>query len=70
MVPKLIDSLTLVFPDGCADSSFLGLAGPQVTRQKVVSLSSKELDFFNPRSQLNSTVVTYCSMQLKIGEDR
>ena len=32
--------------------------------------SSRELDFFNPRSQLDSTVVTYLSMQLKNGEDR
>ena len=29
--------------------------------------SSKELGFFNPRSQLDSTVVTYCPMQLKNG---
>ena len=29
--------------------------------------SSKELGFLNPRSQLNSTVVTYWPMQLKMG---
>ena len=32
--------------------------------------SSKELGFFNPRSQLDSTIVTYWPMQLKNGEDR
>ena len=32
--------------------------------------SSKELGFFNPRSQLNSTIVTYWPMQLKNEEDR
>ena len=32
--------------------------------------SSKEMGFFNPRSQLDSTIVTYCPMQLKNGEDR
>ena len=32
-----------------------------------MSGSSKELGFFNPRSQLDSTVVTYCPMQLKNG---
>ena len=32
--------------------------------------SSKELGFLNPRSQLNSTVVTYWPMQLKNREDR
>ena len=35
--------------------------------QKV---SSKEMGFYNPRSQLDSTPMTYCPMQLKNGEDR
>ena len=32
--------------------------------------SSREMGFFNLRSQLDSTIVTYCPMQLKNGEDR
>ena len=32
--------------------------------------SSKEIGFFNPRSQLDSIVVTYWPMQLKNGGDR
>ena len=32
----------------------------------LVPESSKELGFFNPRSQLDSTVVTYWPMQLKM----
>ena len=36
----------------------------------IVMTSSKELGFFNPRSQLESTVMTYCPVQFKNGEDR
>ena len=32
--------------------------------------SSKEMGFYNPRSHLDSTVVTYWPMQLKNREDR
>ena len=37
---------------------------------KLKDESSKEMGFFNPRSQLDSTIVTYLPMQLKNGEDR
>ena len=33
----------------------------------ALHLSSKEMGFYNPRSHLDSTVVTYCPMQLKNG---
>ena len=33
----------------------------------VLHLSSKEMGFYNPRSHLDSTVVTYWPMQLKMG---
>ena len=44
--------------------------GRKKLRQTMLTPSSKELGFFNPRSQLDSTVVMYWPMQLKNGEDR
>ena len=45
------------------DTKLLGVITDEKQKWKE-QLSSKELGFFNPRSQLNSTVVTYWPMQL------
>ena len=45
-------------------------AAEQGEMERKINISSKEMGFLNPISQLDSTVVTYCPMQLKNGEDR
>ena len=43
---------------------------PNASRIQAPHLSSKELGFFNPRSQLNSTLVTYWPHAAQNEEDR